>query len=1442
MRPALRIAPHGLRVSSGWRVMFLAWASFLTLAGAQVGEGQQAAAPIVIPEFHTKGERFEGIARRIEELSRLHDPKRTGVRIELRKADPNAEFAATRTQTLEFLFFDTPVSELVPIVCHAAQLEFRSHGNTYVVSDGTAPIFDDPRSRSFAVKSEFFEHLAKANEGKTDHDAIAGFVRSRCLVPPTGTRFERTGPGTRLRVTSSDAGLAECGRFLRELDYLDCRLGVRINVRALWIGDRGFVPRTRLAMDAMDAGRQEMLREALADPERGRVLGEVELVGALGGELRGTIDGMSRPITLSAVPKSTGAGISPLLSVSLECRESRAGGEGVSLRQRFVAWSGDFLLTQLPSPRGEAGAAGRSPSCLAIGVDLVEEDTGHVRGPPVSWSVPEPARRDPPAFESVILPRVEFDETPLAECFRSIVRDARRHSGDTPLPPLGFIGPHLRGEPDARPRTTLRIPDSVCLGDALHYAAHGALHYAAHGAGFRCQVTEQVAVLTRKGMRVGPLATGYFPAEAQRLPQIPPDCREFFERFAVRFPRGAGVYWDQRSSRIIARTTLPELRKIRMLLQEPVTWPEQVLVQAVLADVHDPGLLASSQAGGIWHWRLRAALLFGARSSAVDILHHGEVITQSGVTASYRVPSGEGVRAPVGLEATPVVGKDGYTMHLNVHWRDPEREFRSTLSISDGDVIVLRQDRGRRADGRRKPETQRILAFSATELGRHGAVFQPRDVAPPPGPSGTEDEPAPDPPGARRPGAVEGVTDLEALCDRTVLDRFAVDGLPLTEAVDAVEERLKRLVPDVETPVLVRSFLPIGGAAVEEGEDGLGFGADFEGTAERPEPPPAPPPPRHQQPVSLGLRQVSLGDVIRCLCLQTDLRWRFERSYVVVGGRRCDGETRFYPVSLGVAAFLDGLRERFPSPPERPPAGPQAGDNDDDDDDDWRSSQSWLHVFREAFGLLRHDGGAAARHARTEMLEMHGEPEDLRLLEGLLSCVSPDPAQAQVWVEIVRAGTRDEGSVGHVERGCACEAVGEFGERMSVSQRVEVAGGAGDEWLSVALTPAILRWPDVMRCRVACTVRGGSPDSPAVAETRGTLLLPVGRTTTVSLPVAERGRDGASPPATSLRLHGRLITPAGLDYRPPRPDRVPPSEAARVLRMRRRLASLRLQGLEFVEPTLPEVADGLRAALQKLDPDGPGGNIVLAANPHRSDAPDPETPSRVEGTLSLDGLTALQALSRMRQAFRTPVCILGTAVVIGRDRPGQEFTVVGVSPGTLLGQPMPTSAEERADMHRDIEKLLRDNGVLFLKGDHAFALCARPSVLAIGRPGFVGQVEEVLERLRPVYTQIVVSARLVNGNGDFLATYPITTVPSTSGTCIVHGDTPSRLDVTPRWGPERERLTLSLAWQSLAGSDDAVQEALNLEPGEEASVPLGAGAGRRLLVAARVSRLDPETE
>ena len=1427
--------------SSRMRGIVLAMAvwAWLFTPGSALFAAETRPSVILIPEFHAQGETLVRVAQRLEALAQATDPQRQGIRIRVLKADADAEFADTATASLDLHFYNVPLPELVHNICRAALLDYRKEGDAYLISDGTAVLDPVQARRAFAVKPVLWEHVGRHAGGATNQDAIAAFLRSRCLPPPASARFARRDAGHTLEVVASDAMIRDCQRLLRELDYLDRMLVVRVRLQAVVIDDPSLIYQVQFGTEAMP---RPAVHHVTTAPACSRAYRETTLEGAPGTHLKGTIAGRTGATGVSVLPVQVGGGRSSLLALTMA-----VGGdaERFLVDQRVLMWSGATFLLRLPRAVKEPAQDGQRIDCLLVTAELVEEQTGRVLPHTPSW--PSTASPVLSALTEVFLPDLDFDGVPLVTCLAELVREVRRLVyEDVPLPGLGLITRRSDQRGPVTQRTMTMDMNNVRLGEALRTIAMGA--------GLACRVSAHSAILAEKDINLGAMTTEYLEADGQTLSALGTEPMKYLQGFGLEFPAGAALHCDARAGRIVMRNTPDGLGKLAMIVREFAASPTQLVARAILADVHDRQLphVALSRPSmdaplGELKQSLRfLMLLFSAREpDVVDVLHHGELITTSAVTASYRAGKKDAAARRVELAVTPALQDDGYTGELDVVWRDATREMRTKLMVWDGERILLHLGSVDRSRAPRESTPRRLLSLGFGVMrpdGRYLRAWEPIwDATDDVDGGGDANVESSDRTDRDKPAS------LGELCERTILDRFAIADLSVEEAVDVVKKQMTRLGPKGKEPRLFLQMPPGLPAATDEGRDDaddldLGGFEDFGdfggGTAHVHLP-------RRihltKRRVHLDLRHASVADVIRCLCLQTGMRSRFESGAVIIAEKStclCSGETRYYHVTTEFLRFLKALEQRDLAEAHTTSTarGGTVADWPDEqqEDGDRYGAVRLTGILRKAFGILGYAGARADVYPLTGKLVAHGSPADLRILEDVITAVNP-LGQARIRFgiapHVARLGDAPLGADGGQ---LLSEVAGMFGEPMSLTQRFVCSDEGTGRRLTVSCTPEVLHWPDMLRCRLACELRGTGSDEALLAETGGTVLVSSIRATGVVLPTVG---SASHDTATELQIGAAVIDPAGRDLARRARSAAAEAEDAGLAAMRQRLAALLIHGLTFTNATLSEVVAGLRTALRRLDSQGPAGNLVLVPSLSQQSR---KTPRRVTEELRFDGISALDALETMRTRFGTPYRILATAVVIGGEPPDRDVCLVDVSVSDVLGL-REGDAATPVELQERLEALLRENGVLFSEGDRVFALSARPSVLAVGRPVFLARVESVLQRLRPVPIQVAVSARLLGAEGRASASYEITTVPGAVGTCAVHCGLVSRLDVTPAWDNQRQRLALVVAWSGPPASRDTIRRRIDVTPGMATTVPLtprtASAAAQGLRITARLCRI-----
>jgi len=807
---------------------------------------------------------------------------------------------------------------------------------------------------------------------------------------------------------------------------------------------------------------------------------------------------------------------------------------------------------------------------------------------------------------------------------------------------------------------------------------------------------------------------------------------------------------------------------------------------------------------------------------------------------------------------TAAIGEDCYTTDLTCVWRDPLRRWESRFALWDGQFLALRlTDDGTGGEAGRR--SQRILVAGASMCNHGGAYLRTKEAIPADVEYGAAN-------GTAKPAEHAAPETVRAVFDRTILPHFKMEAMSLDEVMSLLKKKRQEIFPAGDGPSIFLQ-LPPGPytQAPKHADDDFGGGGDDFGDLEEHDH-------EHKRPVlalepdpevNLDLVQVTMGDAIRCLARQLGLRVRFEANALILAYPSVcldRQETRYYAVSRDAGQFLRELRECFPTEP-RPTPPPKTDDDDDDDDND----DNLLSLFRNVFGLFEDHNSRASWYPRTGKLIVHGEPYEFAILEGLLGILHQGGTQASLRFSIGPQSAPDDASGTHVEE--LIELVGALNHPLSLRHQIEVKEMPGLDALELSLTPALVRLPDTIEGEFTCRLMSGADGGTPFAETTGTLLLGGAQPSWLALPLVSNlvartntppallrqkaGYGEPAPPKTSsgghtmeaphlrmrpvpppvgtggrrrgmaligIHVSGELVGPTGLALR-----RLPLSQlsgsqeenADEREKMRRRLDTVIVRDLTLDAPTAMEAITGLRNCVRRQAPDDSVSNLVAAAEVTTE---GDEEAQRLKGKLDLSGLSVLAALDAIQERFALPYSILGTAVLIGGVRTERGCSVISAVPTSLLaGRPIETAD---GGPHAALTALLKENGVFFRKGDRALLTSAPTGVLVLGTALFRSQVERALTALSPPPIEMTVSAWSMPADSEQARHYTVTTIPGKTGSCTRHGQSASRLEITPNWAPGRSTVHLSVAWQQLSPGGPVLRSDVEVTLGEQTQLEL----------------------
>jgi Flp pilus assembly secretin CpaC/tetratricopeptide (TPR) repeat protein len=172
-------------------------------------------------------------------------------------------------------------------------------------------------------------------------------------------------------------------------------------------------------------------------------------------------------------------------------------------------------------------------------------------------------------------------------------------------------------------------------------------------------------------------------------------------------------------------------------------------------------------------------------------------------------------------------------------------------------------------------------------------------------------------------------------------------------------------------------------------------------------------------PIILNMDNISLGEVIRYICLGAGLKERIEEDAVLILHPKNTTETmetRFYSVAAGV---LDTQRTRkkasgidWGSDDDDNGDDDDDDDNGDDDDDDESKYIVNVQQFFESFGVQFPFGARISYYSRTGKLVVHNTSDNLRKVERILQEINITPTQVTIEAKFVEVDQTSLESLG----------------------------------------------------------------------------------------------------------------------------------------------------------------------------------------------------------------------------------------------------------------------------------------------------------------------------------------------------------------------------------------------------------------------------------------------
>lgn len=660
----------------------------------------------------------------------------------------------------------------------------------------------------------------------------------------------------------------------------------------------------------------------------------------------------------------------------------------------------------------------------------------------INRSAPEnaPIRKK---LEEIIIEHIEFEDATIQGVIDALCVEAKRKDPEGKginivyLPKIKPVKPksdlelfldEVEDEEDLKPepdedsfREITMMFEDLSLGEAIRNICFAAeLKY---------RVEKHVVVMADKSVPLDPLETRIYPIESEadfgsQSAKLDTGGTEsvkpFFERRGVFFPDGSEIVYNDAVSRLIAKNTPEQLRRIEMLIDEIYVVDPQVLITTRLIKIPDCEFrkIKKTKKNSLYE-----QILLSDKS---EIIASASIVTQNGEEATLRMvrdvyfpdswgessnysksdsiddenetkkgdkgnrqakldnpeistPSspefGEPTELGVRLTTTPTVDPDKYTITMDMipviqyfaGWTEFDNNIKTEIikawtvitqvTLYDGHTVCMGSSIEDVSPEGKRERNRFVMTVTARLIRPDGTYI--RDI-----------------PGELNPVSKifrlksgKRISAEEKELDKVILDRIEFKDADLQKAVKALKQKTKL-------------NMAIG---MDE--------ADLENIPAK---------------INLDLRKIPISDVLRYLCMQTGLQYCIDDNVILIGNESIqEMYTRFFPIRFALVArivslpddewsddeFYDGTIEEmgwtFQEPPYR-----------------LKTREGLEKYFAENL-ITFPEGTAVAYDRRTQKLLVKNTEKNLKLIENLLRNLDIEQPQVNIESTIVEISNKD---------------------------------------------------------------------------------------------------------------------------------------------------------------------------------------------------------------------------------------------------------------------------------------------------------------------------------------------------------------------------------------------------------------------------------------------------